>query len=537
MALTVELVRGELVESLHRVHAAVVEPDGSLAAWSGDPQRQTYMRSAAKPIQALPLVLEGVVEARGVTPAELAVCCGSHGGEPEHLQVVRSLLERVGLDASALECGPHPPMHEASAHGLLRAGGTSEPIHNNCSGKHAGMLALARAKGWPTGGYSRPEHPVQERILAEVERWTGVARHEIVQGVDGCGVPCFGVPLIAMARAFAELAAAADAGDKGPSAVLDAMTAHPFQVAGTDRLCTQLMTELGGRVVAKVGAEGVYCALDRQTGRGIALKVEDGSRRAAEVALMAVLGELQVLGDDQSEAMVRRGEPPVPNTLGRPVAGLRSRGGLHRARARDGGVLGRELGALVRVSGAVATGDEDRQRAALEDALEAADPVAVEEVLVQSHLFVGFPGALNALALWRRVSGRPASGARGDASTTRGRRGEEVCRRVYGDQYPALRANIAHLHPDMDRWMVEEGYGKVLGRPGLGLRNRELCIVALLAVAGVPVQLYSHLRGALEVGATEAMVQETLEAVRDLMTPNDEGRARQVWERVKARRG
>ncbi len=535
MALAVELVRGGLVESLHRVHAAVIGPDGELTAWSGDPRRPTYMRSAAKPIQALPLVLEGVVEAWGVTRAELAVCCGSHGGEPEHLRVVRSLLERVGLDESALECGPHLPMHEGSAHELLRGGDAPEPIHNNCSGKHAGMLALAQAKGWPTAGYSRPEHPVQERVLAEVERWTGVASHKIVQGVDGCGVPCFGVPLDAMARAYAELSAAA-AGEEGASAVLDAMTAHPFQVAGRGRLCTELMTELEGRVVAKVGAEGVYCALDRQTGRGIALKVEDGTRRAAEVALVAVLGELQVLGDDQSDPMAHRGAPSVPNTLGQPAARLRSQGGLRWARTRSSSPLGPALAALGRVSGAVATGDHHRQDAAFQEALQAADPEAVEEVLVQSHLFVGFPAALNALGRWRRISGRGPPGARADDPTTRGRRGRDVCRQVYGEQYPALRRNIAGLHPDMDRWMVEEGYGKVLGRPGLGLRDRELCIVALLAVVGVPVQLYSHLRGALEVGASESMVQETLECVRDLMTPDDESRARRVWERVQARR-
>lgn len=537
MSLAVELVRGELAESLHGVHVAVVRPDGSLVAWSGDPHRRTYMRSAAKPIQVLPLVAEGVVEARGIPGMELAVCCGSHGGEPQHLAQVRSLLARVGLDESALECGPHLPVHEASAHELLRAGGKPRPIHNNCSGKHAGMLALARQKGWSTQGYSRPGHPVQKRILAEVEQWTGVSREEIVQGVDGCGVPCFGLPLSAMARAFAGLAAAASEGESPAGVVLDAMTSHPVQVAGTDRLCTELMMQAGRRLVVKVGAEGIYCALDRQAELGVALKVQDGSRRAAEVALLAVLLEVGLLDDAHRERLAAWHRPPVPNTLGEPAAFLRSRGELTRSRREWQGALPPGLEALVRVSGAVATGDRLRQRAALEAALEVADPATVEEVLVQSHLFVGFPGALNTLGLWRRLSGRPPPPARHDEPSSRKDRGREVCSRVYGDQYPALRRNIARLHPDMDRWMVEEGYGKVLGRSGLGLRDRELCIVALLAVGGVPVQLYSHLRGALQVGASESMVTATLEALRDLMDPEEWSRAQQVWTRVRARRG
>jgi 4-carboxymuconolactone decarboxylase len=203
--------------------------------------------------------------------------------------------------------------------------------------------------------------------------------------------------------------------------------------------------------------------------------------------------------------------------------------------AASGGGLDRGVRALVRVSGAVAGRDQARLDAVLEEALENR-PRDVEEVLVQSYLFVGFPSALNAMARWRRISGRPAPPPRTDDPGLRLDRGEDVCRRVYGDQYERLRSNIAELHPDLDRWMVEEGYGKVLGREGLTLTERELCILALLAVQEVPVQLHSHLRGALEVGATPRQVQAALVAVNEMVSPRFRPRAQEIWDRVRSPR-
>lgn len=197
-----------------------------------------------------------------------------------------------------------------------------------------------------------------------------------------------------------------------------------------------------------------------------------------------------------------------------------------------GDALDAGLRTLVRVSGAVAARDGPRMDAVLAEALEAR-PEGVEEVLVQSYLFVGFPAALNALARWRRISGRNAPPPRIDDPALRSGRGEEVCRRVYGNQYERLRSNIERLHPDLDRWMVEEGYGKVLGREGLGLMERELCIAALLAVQQVPVQLHSHLRGALAVGATPGQVEAALEAVNEMVSPLFRPRVRQIWDRVR----
>jgi L-asparaginase II/alkylhydroperoxidase/carboxymuconolactone decarboxylase family protein YurZ len=589
---TIVLRRGEVVESRHRVHVAVADPEGRLLARTGDPWLVTHFRSAAKPLQALPLVEDGAVEAFGIPIEELALACASHNGEEGHVTGVRRLLEWVGVAEEALELGPHLPMLEAAAHALLRSGGEALPVHNNCSGKHAGMLGLARHRGWPLEGYRLPDHPVQQRMTKEVARWTGVEAGEIRPGVDGCGVVCFGVPIAAMARSFAGLGRAAVRGDEGPARVVEAMTAHPFQVAGTGRLCTELMEATGGAIFAKVGAEGVYAAGDRDGSLGVAIKVEDGSRRAVEVALVRVLEELSLVDDETLEALESYRRRPVPNTLGEEAAFLEVEGGLldrgrlgHRGgagKAADPGwtpetavgadpstsepALSPHVRSLVRVSGAAATRNPVRIRAVLEEAAVEAGTSEVEEALVQAYLFLGFPGALNAMALWREVQGaRSGRGARtedrapgpGDIrssghdedGTGSGRsgedpasweawasRGEEVCRRVYGDRYRALRRNIRSLHPDLDRWMIREGYGKVLGRPGLDLKVRELCIVGLLAVLDAPVQLYSHLRGTLAVGASPLEVDGALAAVEDLMDPGARERAREQWERVRSRR-
>ncbi len=322
------LERSGLIESVHTVHVAAVDAGGRLLARSGDPGLVTFLRSAAKPFQALPLVEEGVAARFRLTTEELAVACASHGGEPLHLAVVRSILAKAGVPEEAFECGAHLPLHLESAHALLRAGRKAAPIHNNCSGKHAGMLALARSKGWPLEGYRLAEHPVQERMLAEVARWTGVSSEQIGVGTDGCGVACFSLSIRAVAFAFARFAAAAARNEPGPETIARAMGAHPFMVAGTGRLCSELIEATKGRILAKVGAEGVYGALDRERSIGIALKVEDGARRACEVALLVSLMELGLLTPDEIGLLEDRWHRVVPNTRGEPVARLRAEGHL-----------------------------------------------------------------------------------------------------------------------------------------------------------------------------------------------------------------
>jgi L-asparaginase II len=313
-------------ESTHRVHLAVVDAAGGLQTRNGDPDLAIFVRSAAKPFQALPLVQDGAGDRWGITARELAACCGSHGGEAGHLACVRGLLDRIGVPESSLACGPHDPMNEDAARALLEAGQVPRPIHNNCSGKHAGMLALARYHGWPTRGYRLRDHPVQRRMRAEMTRWAGVPEGEMGLGIDGCGVVCFHLPLRAMARAYARLVEAAEEGEPASAAVVGAMAQHPFQVAGTDRLCTVLIEATRGRVIAKVGAEGVYGAGERRRRFGLALKVEDGARRAAEVALVTAMVELGWVEGEEREALGPWVERTVPNTLGEPAAVLRAEG-------------------------------------------------------------------------------------------------------------------------------------------------------------------------------------------------------------------
>jgi L-asparaginase II len=321
----VEVWRGPMVESCHRVHVAVADGEGRLRGWSGDAARVVYARSAVKPIQALPLVADGVAFRIGLTDEELALACASHSGEPRHVELARSMLQKSGLGEDALACGPHAPFHAESARELRRQGRQPGRLHNNCSGKHAGMLALAVAHGWPAAGYHRPEHPVQQRVLEEVATWCDVPAREAVLATDGCGVVTFGVPLRQLARAFAALATAARRGEEAPRQVVAAMVRHPAVVGGTDRLCTRVVEVTGGRVFLKVGAEGVYAAAGVDGDLGIALKVEDGAGRAAEAGILAVLERVGLVTGDEVRELERFGEPPVRNTRGEVVGVVRPR--------------------------------------------------------------------------------------------------------------------------------------------------------------------------------------------------------------------
>jgi L-asparaginase II len=319
----VDVLRGGVTESRHCVHAVVADAEGRLVWTAGDAGLVTFVRSAIKMFQALPLVEDGGVERFGLLDEEIAITTASHGGEPFHFETVRSLLGKAGVPEDALACGPHPPMHAASADALRARSVTPGRIHNNCSGKHAGMLALAALHGCPRTGYHLLAHPVQTRVLATVAEWTGVAHDAVGCAVDGCGLPTFALPLDQVARACGRLSAAAHAGDDAPARVIGAMTEHPLYVAGTDRLCTDLMRAASGRVWAKVGAEGYYCAGVPERGLGVAIKIEDGAWRAAEPALLAVLRAVDAIDDETLAALARYAEPAVTNTRGERVGGVR----------------------------------------------------------------------------------------------------------------------------------------------------------------------------------------------------------------------
>lgn len=315
----VRILRGRVVESEHRAHAVVVDATGNpIASW-GDPRRVTFLRSAAKPFQTIPLLESGAADRFGITDEEVALCCGSHNSEARHVAVARSILARAGLDDSDLEGGPHRPLREAVAKEMARRGEEATAIHSNCSGKHAGMLALAVHHGWPTRGYIEPDHPVQRCVTREVARWCRLPVEALGLGRDGCGVVCFAVPLAEMAGAYARLCRATGT-DAAARRVVGAMRAHPFMVAGTDRLCTALM-EGSPSLVAKVGAEGVYCAGDVVEEVGVAIKIEDGSRRAAGAVLLAVLDGVGLLGGSVDVLAPFR-VPEVTNTRGEVVGRL-----------------------------------------------------------------------------------------------------------------------------------------------------------------------------------------------------------------------
>jgi L-asparaginase II len=327
--LRIEARRGDLVESVHRVSAAVMHADGRLVAAAGDPSRVAYWRSAAKPFQAMPLIVDGAADALGLTPEELALACASHSSEPRHLEVAAGLLRRIGAPEAALACGPHPPLSDAVARRVAREGVALTPLWSNCSGKHGGMLALARHHGWPWAGYERPDHPLQNRVLAEVARWTCVRADAIPTATDGCAAVTFALPLSAMALAWARFGAE----DVAEAVRLRAaMTTHPDLVAGTGRLCTELMAALPGKVLAKVGAAGIYCAALPELRLGVALKVADGDSTVSAPALLAVLGALiERAGMTSTYDLVpvaAHAMRPLVNTRGAQVGTVRAAGGL-----------------------------------------------------------------------------------------------------------------------------------------------------------------------------------------------------------------
>jgi L-asparaginase II len=249
----------------------------------------------------LPLIETGAADRHGFAEAELALACASHGGEVSHVAVVERMLAKIELDASALECGAHWPIHQASTQVLLRAGRSPSAIHNNCSGKHAGFLACCRAIQVDHHGYVSPTHPVQREVKATIESLAGLSIPDDRCAVDGCSVPTWALPLRSLAKAFARFGtgqglAAARAAAAGRLRV--ACATNPHLIAGTGRFCTQVMEALGTRALVKSGAEGLQCAALPELGLGIALKCDDGAARAAEVMMACAIG--RVMRDEAS---------------------------------------------------------------------------------------------------------------------------------------------------------------------------------------------------------------------------------------------
>lgn len=326
-ALLVEVRRGPIVESRHRGHVAAVDGEGRLVAFLGEPETVTYLRSSAKPFQAVPLVTSGAADRFRLSEAELAIACGSHSGEDLHAAAVARMLEKLGLDEGFLKCGTHEPFDRATAAGLRERGESPGVLRNNCSGKHAGMLALSLHLGAEPEAYDDPKGPVQQAILRTISQFSGFPEGEIALGTDGCGVPVFGISVRAMALMYARLSAPPaefDEVTRGACARLVAsMTKHPEMVGGTaERFDTEVMRGGPGHIVSKIGAEGVYTAgvppCERwPKGLGLAFKIEDGEdRRARSTIAIESLRQLGVLDEDAQKALSPYATFPVLNHRG-----------------------------------------------------------------------------------------------------------------------------------------------------------------------------------------------------------------------------
>ncbi|NML14801.1 asparaginase [Azohydromonas caseinilytica] len=338
----VEAWRGGVVESRHRGACAVVDAQGRVLWSVGDIDHPVFPRSAVKLLQALPLVASGAADAFHLDDAALALACASHGGEEAHVRTARSVLQRAGLDEGALECGTHWPYFEPAARALAAAGRQPCPLHNNCSGKHAGFLCLgAHLAGGrePRGfvaGYVRRGHPLMREVEHALQTATGWDLATAPCGTDGCSIPTHAIPLRHLALAFAragtgvglppELARAAQR-------LRAAIARHPFLVAGSERMDTQLMQALGERLCCKVGAEGMYCAALPEAGLGVALKIDDGAARAAEAALAALAQALLPLDDAAAAAVGDWNPRRLINWQGLEVGALRATEALRPADA------------------------------------------------------------------------------------------------------------------------------------------------------------------------------------------------------------
>lgn len=318
----VNVIRGEYVEATHRGSAVVVDSAGTVLFEAGNPLLQVYTRSCIKPVQALPMVLSGTADKLSLTPRELAICCASHNGEKMHTDTVHAMLDKAGLTVDHLKCGVHPPYSTEVYKELLREGGKPETIHNNCSGKHAGMLLEAKHAGYDLNGYTDFDHPVQLKALETLAELSGMNSSEIPAGQDGCGLPTYQLPLERLAYVFARLAAPKDLGEEMASAIrriTEAMVQHPEMVGGTGEFDTNLMRETRGKVIGKVGAEGVFCMAIPDRGWGIALKIHDGNRRAAYPAAMEILQQLELLKPAEINPLADFHKPVQKNHRGENV--------------------------------------------------------------------------------------------------------------------------------------------------------------------------------------------------------------------------
>lgn len=321
-----EVLRGGIVESVHHGAAVVADADGAILASLGDPAVVTFPRSSLKAFQALPLVESGAADAFRLTPTHIALASASHAAEPFHVDLVTEWLARIGLDESALACGPALPRNEGDRAAVLARGGGPARRYNNCSGKHTGMLTVCVHRGWPVAGYADPAHPLQREILGIVGELAGRQLTAADVGVDGCDLPAIALSMREMALATARFAARrADPPGRAEAMarILDAMRRHPAHVSGLGTPTVAIAEATGGRVLVKTGAEGYAVAWLPAEGLGVALKTGDGAERARWVMLVELLDRLGLLSRAEAARLEPLRRPAVTNTVGREVGLVR----------------------------------------------------------------------------------------------------------------------------------------------------------------------------------------------------------------------
>lgn len=312
----VEAFRGGIVESVHAGNIVVVDSSGHIIHELGNPDRVTYFRSAAKPLIAISSLEAGIVERYNFELKEVALLASSHTGEKRHVEVLTSIMNKIGIGIEQLQCGVHAPLYQEAARELFAAGKVPSSIHCNCSGKHLGLIATIKSKGMPLEDYHRPDHPVYgnvERVLSEFCR---LPRTSIIKSIDGCGIPVYGVPLRNMAIAYANLANTKFMNGKYKKyqeLLIRAMTEYPDMIGGTDRLDTHIIRNFGDRLICKIGAEASHCTGFLNRGIGVALKIEDGNLRAVGPVILETLLQMGVISRTEVKKVEELWNPPFLN--------------------------------------------------------------------------------------------------------------------------------------------------------------------------------------------------------------------------------
>ncbi len=319
----VHVLRGPIMESCHRGDVVVVNTKGQILASIGDPHKVTYIRSAGKPLQTLNVFLSGADSRFGFSDEEIAIMCASHYGEDFHRDNIIRILEKLELPLEALQCGSTLSIKPEYAREQLISHVELKPFNNDCSGKHSGMLAACLVNGYSISDYTQEDHPVQKDILAAVSEICELVPEDVYIGIDGCSVPVHGFPLYNMALGYARLANPDDREPKVKDAcnrIFQAMNNSPEMVAGTNGFCSELIKHTHGKLVGKLGAEGVYCIGIKGLNIGLAIKIEDGNySRALNPAVMRCLEDLNILTEEEIEALNQFREPEYTNGVGMTV--------------------------------------------------------------------------------------------------------------------------------------------------------------------------------------------------------------------------